>query len=165
MKRAPNFLNASWIRFQLERACVTALLVVALFALLGKAAHAQQSCGDISEQPETVYSDMLDILAGYFPIEDAGVCGKIVKAAVGACHRAVADAEGCLGNLVGSTLKAAKSACGTTSDPSACTADAKEQAEASETGVGVLADEAHAVCDGEFAESFSEACLSGLDPV
>lgn len=165
MKRFPNFPNPSWIRFQLERAFVAALLAVAVFALLGKAAHAQQSCGDITEQPETVYSDMLDIMAGYFPIEDAGVCERIVKSAVGACHKAVADAEGCLGSLVGSTLKAVKTACGTTADPSACTADAKEQAAESEAGQEILADEAHATCDDEFAEAFLEVCLEGIVPL
>jgi hypothetical protein len=59
MKRAPNLPNASWIRFQLERACVTALLAVALFALLGKAAHAQQS-RDIAERPEIVVETCLE---------------------------------------------------------------------------------------------------------
>ena len=52
MKRFPN---ASTIRHQLHRIFVTAMLAVAVLALLGKAAHAE-ACGNLSDPSEAVYA-------------------------------------------------------------------------------------------------------------
>ena len=156
MKRFPS---ASTLRYQLHRVFVTTLLAIAALALLGKAAHAQESCGVVADQPEAVFDDMIGVLDAYFPIEDVRTCEKVVKAGVAACHKVVSDAEGCLGSLVGSALKAVKSACAPTADPATCYADAKDSASAAEASLEADAEEAHLVCDNGFAQSLLDACL------
>lgn len=57
MKR---FARWSRLRDQLHRLFVTAMLALAALALLGKAAHAQTSCGDITNQPHAECEDRVD---------------------------------------------------------------------------------------------------------
>jgi hypothetical protein len=57
-----RFPNASTIRYQLHRIFVTAMLAVAVLALLGKAAHAQ--CRDIEAQLDTDKTSIETALAG-----------------------------------------------------------------------------------------------------
>ena len=64
-----RFANASHIRHQLHRIFVTAMLAVAVLALLSKAAHAQ-ACGNFSETPEAVYGQFL---GASFGLADDGV--------------------------------------------------------------------------------------------
>ena len=58
MKRFPR---ASYLRDQLHRLFVTAMLALAALALLGKAAHAQTSCGDITDPPDAVHEDRVAV--------------------------------------------------------------------------------------------------------
>jgi hypothetical protein len=156
MKRLPS---ASTIRYQLHRLFVTVLLAVAALALLGKAAHAQESCGGVGDQPEAVLDDMVDVLGLYFPIEDVRTCEKIAKAGVAGCHKAVSDTQSCLGSLIKSTRKAVKSACEPTVDPATCYGEAKGAAEGAEAAIEEDAEDAHLVCDTEFPNSLLGTCL------
>jgi len=65
MKRFPK---ASYIRDQLHRLFVTAMLALAALALLGKAAHAQ-ACGDLGDVPSVVLDDYVETLGGLFPLD------------------------------------------------------------------------------------------------
>lgn len=143
----------------LRRLFLTALLALPAFALLAEPARAQESCGDIQDQPEAVLDDMLAALDPYFPIEDPRTCEKIVKVGVAACHEAISDAGSCLGGLGKSTLKALKSACATTVDPAACNDDAQEQLDAIEAGIESISGDAHGSCDTDFAPSLLDLCL------
>ena len=112
------------VRHQLHRVFVTALLGLAVLALLGKAAHAQ-ACGNILEQPEDVYDTFVGQFGLAFPLNDANACEKLAKAAVSACHKAVSDTASCQSSLTSSVYKGAKPVCSTFKNQSGCLDDAK----------------------------------------
>jgi hypothetical protein len=156
-----RFSNASDVRHHVHRLFVTALLALAVLALIGKAAHAQ-ACGSILEQPEEVYDTFLGQLAITFPIEDASVCEKLTKAAVSACHKAVSDTASCQTSLASGVLKGTKPVCSTFKNQSGCLDDAKSVADGDKADAAAQAETAHAECDGGFEGAIANACANGL---
>jgi type IV secretory pathway TrbL component len=151
----------SSVRHQLHRVFVTALLALAVLALLGKAAHAQ-ACGSIGEQPEAVYDTFLNSLAITFPLGDSAACEKLTKAAISACHKAVSDTASCHTSLTSGVLKGTKPVCSTFKNQSGCLDDAKATADGDKADIASQADSANTVCDTEFAGAIANACNNGL---
>jgi hypothetical protein len=149
------------VRHQVHRLFVTALLGLAVLALLGKAAHAQ-ACGDILEQPESVYETFLNTLAITFPLEDPAACEKLSKAAISACHKAVSDTASCQTSLTSGVLKGTKPVCSTFKNQSGCLDDAKATADGDKADIASQADSADNECDTEFAAAIANACNNGL---
>lgn len=155
-----RFPNASTIRYQLHRIFVTALLAVAVLALLGKAAHAQ--CGNIGDQPDEVLGIYSDRFEPYVPIADAALCAKVTKTAIAACHAALSDWASCQEGVVGSSYKITKAVCATTQDPKSCAATAKGQLETDKMGIEEALAEVDPLCDQSFAAAILEICLEGF---
>jgi hypothetical protein len=155
-----RFPNASTIRYQLHRIFVTAMLAIAVLALLGKAAHAQ--CGDIDDQPDDVLGIFSDRFEPYVPIADAALCAKVTKTAVAACHAALSDWASCQEGVVGSSYKITKAVCATTPDPKACAASAKVQLETDRTSIATALAGVGPSCDLAFANAVLQICLEGF---
>jgi len=156
MKR---FANPRYVRYQLHRLFVTALLAVAALALIGKAAHAQ--CGNFVAVPGDVFSIFSDRLEPFAPIGDTAICTKIVKAALAACHAAVSDVASCSEGVATSSYKATKAACASSPDPKACAAIAKNQLDIDKAGIEDAAAPAHADCEAN-VENLATHCLEGF---
>jgi hypothetical protein len=160
-----RFPKSATVRDSLHRLFVTTLLALAAFALLGKAAHAQQSCGPLGAQPEAVFIDLTNLLADRFPIAEASTCEKIVKAGIAACHKAVSSTASCTTSVISNSYKALRAACVMAADPRACSSGAKEEADTNADIIDGYAGVAHAVCDEEFADELFEDCMGIAPPM
>lgn len=140
---------------RLGRVGILAVLAAALAG--GGAPPPPVPCGFPDEQPEQVFGVYLTQLSEAFPLDEAS-CAKLVKNAIGACHRAVSDSASCLDHVVGGLFKGTKIACGSSVDPAACVDSAKQDSEDARAGFDERSAVGHALCDGEFAEAIATAC-------
>jgi hypothetical protein len=146
---------------QIRRLSGSLSLAVAALALgLSLEAHAAivYACLGPSEQPSLVRTWVTAYYAGEFPLDES-TCEKIVKKAVAACHKAVSEAEKCQDKLYGALRSIAKPAC---EGDAGCIDDAKQSIEAGASSLEEDADSAHDDCDGDFAESLFDYCVTGI---
>lgn len=115
-------------------------------------------CAGPSSQPDLVYNWVAAYYGGEFPLGEQA-CEKITKKAIEACHKAVSEAEKCQQRMYGSLRNIVKPGCD--GDPD-CTDEKKESIE---QGSAFLEDDAafgHEDCDGDFAETLFDYCITGV---
>jgi hypothetical protein len=144
------------------RRLVIAGIGLVLGASFEAAAAPIPACQGPGPQPTYVFDYFDAYLGDFFPL-DAEVCEKIVKKAVAACHAAVSEASKCHQRLVRSSQKAGKTACGTEGDGKQdCIERLKILTEDIEDFYAGETEDAHEVCDTDFAEDLFDYCVTGI---
>jgi hypothetical protein len=145
------------IRRRACRLALAGLATAAGFSFEAKAAPVQACVGPL-EQPGIVYDWMTGYFSSFFPLDDK-TCEKLTKRAVEACHRAVSNAKECQSDLIRSTHKASKVACGTEGpDKDSCNDTYKNLHEELKDFLKEQTEEAHDECDTDFADDFFLEC-------
>jgi hypothetical protein len=130
-------------------------LTALLLGVAPRTAHAQ-SCGVMSDEADDLYNNYATIFGSEFPLDEQR-CVKLEKAAVGACHKAVAAMATCQENELKGALRIAKQAC----DTPTCLAFWRDTLLAELEDVGYAQATAEGLCD-TLAEAILGAACRGI---
>jgi hypothetical protein len=151
---------ASWF----APACVALGLM-----LVAGSAHAQfDECVVPSSVPEAVFNTILDEASfGFGGVPDK-VCNSIVKKGISTCKAQVKAAAKCFDRAFNANYAISVKQCQqleSSEDRSECKAESKAIRDDGKGEVELSKDSGLDICEGEFEESLSDACLLAVMPI
>jgi hypothetical protein len=141
-----------------KRVLLAAAFCAAALTTGAGAAHAQ-ACGQPDEVPAELFDTYVELLAAWFPLDEAQ-CDKLAKDALATCRRAVSAEAGCWAQLVKGVTKGGKVACKAQGpDEDECNAAVFAEIGGAEVAIEASELEGHVACEAE-AASFRSFCLN-----
>jgi hypothetical protein len=145
----------------LGRRVLAPLALAAGLLVAGGPASAQDACGTIQDQPDALFDQLMDQLGDFLPLSDE-LCEQFVDVAVTACHKAVGVAAECQRRVNSSVPRIGKAICRSDDrDAGACKLWFKQQYAGTGNHTDLDTAEAHEICEDEFQDDITDACLNG----